>query len=168
MGKHELEEWKRMKTSYILSFDGASKGNPGVAGGGGVLVSPTGITSLSFAWGLGFETNNRAEALALWQGLTQALILNIHDLLILGDSRIIIQALIQCTRVTNAKLQHTLDKIQLLLGQFQTFQLYHVLWGNNAQADEEANTGARLEKGRMLLNGVWPTGKSRDRPRWNG
>ena len=104
MGKHELEEWKRMNTSHILSFDGASKGNPGVAGGGGVLVSPTEITCLSFAWGMGFETNNKEESLSLWQGLTQALILKVHDLLVLRDSKIIIQALIQHTRVTNAKL----------------------------------------------------------------
>jgi ribonuclease HI len=154
MGKQELEEWKKSKNSNFLSFDGASKGNPGVAGGGGIIISPAGTTILRFAWGIGFESNNRAEALALWQGLTQALILNVRDLVVLGDSRIIIQALIQRTRVTNAQLQHSLDKIKLLLGQFHSIQLFHVLRGNNAQADEEANLGACLEKGCMLLNGV--------------
>jgi ribonuclease HI len=154
MEKQELEEWKRAKNNYILSFDGASKGNLGTTGGGGILVSPTGLTNLSFAWGLGIETNNRAEALALWQGLNQAITHNVWDLVILGDSRIIIQALILRTKVTNAKLQHILDKIQLLLGKLCNYQLYHVLRGNNASADAEANKGTLLRKGLMLLNGA--------------
>jgi hypothetical protein len=75
-------------------------------------------------------------------------------LVILGDSRIIIQALILHTKVTNEKLQHILDKIQLLLGKLYNYQLYHVLWGNNASADAEANKGTLLRKGLMLLNGA--------------
>jgi hypothetical protein len=112
----DFEEWKRKENKHIFFFDGASKGNPGPAGGGGVLVSPTGHLELRFAWGLGIETNNRAEALALWQGLNQAIIHNVQDLVIIGDSRLIIQALILRKRVKNAKLQHILEKIHLLLG----------------------------------------------------
>jgi hypothetical protein len=121
MEKQEMEEWKRAKNNYILSFDGASKGNPGTTGGGGILVSPTRLTNLIFAWGLGMETNNRAEALTLWQGLNQAITHNVRDLVILGDSRIIIQALIICTKVTKEKLQHILDKIQLLPGNLRNY-----------------------------------------------
>jgi hypothetical protein len=51
--KQDFEEWKTKEKKHILSFDGASKGNPGLAGGGGVLVSPTGLLKLSFTWGLG-------------------------------------------------------------------------------------------------------------------
>jgi hypothetical protein len=42
LDKSELEEWKRSLNTSILSFDGASKGNPGKAGGGGVIRDPTG------------------------------------------------------------------------------------------------------------------------------
>jgi ribonuclease HI len=140
--EQDFEEWKRKENKHILFFDGASKGNPGLAGGGGVLVSPTGHPELSFAWGLGIETNNRAEALALWQGLNQAINHNVQDLVIIGDSRLIIQALILRNRVKNAKLHHILEKIQLLLGSLRTYKLYHVLRSLNASADAEANKGA--------------------------
>jgi len=62
--EQEFEEWKTKETKHILFFDGASKENSGLAGGGGVLVRPTRFLEISFAWGLGIESNNRAEALA--------------------------------------------------------------------------------------------------------
>lgn len=39
----------------------------GATGGGGILIDPDGLTELSYSWGLGVDTNNIAEALALWQ-----------------------------------------------------------------------------------------------------
>jgi hypothetical protein len=42
LDKSALEEWKSSLNTNILSFDGASKGNPGKAGGGGVIRDPTG------------------------------------------------------------------------------------------------------------------------------
>jgi ribonuclease HI len=104
-----------------LFFDGASKGNPGVAGGGGILVSPNGLLEITYAWGLGIETNNRAKALALWQGLTEAINQNVQDLVIVGDSRLIIQTLILCKTTKHVKLQHTLEKVQLLLGRLISY-----------------------------------------------
>ena len=76
----------------VLFTDGALKGNPRVAGGG-VIITPEGLLETSFAWGLGSETNNMAEALALWQGLRIAKNQGITELTILRDSRIIIQAM---------------------------------------------------------------------------
>ena len=49
--------------------DGASKGKPGKAGGGGVLFDPDGNLIMFFAWELGQLSNNSVEYLALWQGL---------------------------------------------------------------------------------------------------
>jgi len=70
--KQEFDKWKLERKTYILSFDGASKGNPGLTGGGGIIESPNAKTMISYALGLGIETNNIAEAMALWQGLQQA------------------------------------------------------------------------------------------------
>jgi hypothetical protein len=71
MKEEEFEEWKRQRRKHLLFFDGASKGNPKAASGGGVLLNPNEQLELSYAWGLGVETNNRAEALALWQVLNR-------------------------------------------------------------------------------------------------
>jgi ribonuclease HI len=152
--EQDFEDWKRKENKHILFFDGASKGNPRLAGRGGVLVSPTGHPELVFAWGLGVETNNRAEALALWQGLNQAIAPNVQDLVIIGDSRLIIQALILRNKVQNTKLQHILEKFHLLLGSLRTYQLYHVLRKLNALADAEANKGALSSIGTLQVNGT--------------
>jgi ribonuclease HI len=149
MDKSKLEEWKNSLNSNILSFDEASKGNPGEAGGGGIISNPNENIILRYAWGLGIESTNKAEALSLWQGLTQALSLNIQDLIMIGVSRMIIQVLNQNTRVANGKLQHVIDKIIILRRHFHSIQMFHVLRGNNAQVDEEANVGGCLEKGCM-------------------
>ena len=75
-------------------MDGTSKGNLGPAESGGILIDYSEKIILNFSWGLGKKTNNAAEILAIWQGLNQARRLAIKKLTILGDSRIIIQALI--------------------------------------------------------------------------
>ena len=74
-------------------FYGASKGNPGLAGGGGVLLSDENTILVTYAWGLGSMSNNKAEVLALWQGLRQAQERNLDSLVVFGDSKLIIQAL---------------------------------------------------------------------------
>jgi ribonuclease HI len=137
-----------------LFFDEASKRNSGLAGGGRILVSPTGLLELNFSWGIGIEMNNKAEALALCQGLNQAINHNIQDLVIIRDSRLIIQALILCKSVKNEKLHHILEKIQLLLGNLRSYKLYHFLQNLNASANTEANTDALSNIGTLQLNGT--------------
>jgi ribonuclease HI len=112
---------------------------------------------LSFAWAFGTETNNRAEALALWQGLIQAIIHSVQDLVIIGDSRIIIKALIHQRKLKNEKLNNLLEKIQLLLGNFRSYKLYHGLRNLNEQANAEANKGVLLTIRTMQLNGTMST-----------
>jgi hypothetical protein len=54
----------------------------------------------------------------------------------------------------HAKLQHILEKVQLLLGKLRTYQLFHVLWKMNASVDVEANKGALLSNGTLQVNGT--------------
>jgi len=91
--EQEFIKWCSALEEHCLFFDGASKGNPGAAGGGGVLLNPDGSTEFRYQWGLGIESNNRAEALTLWQGLNLAIKRNLLTLSVFGDSRLIIQAL---------------------------------------------------------------------------
>ena len=52
-----------------MFFDGASKGNPGLEGAGGVIFDSKGNKQKEYAWGIGRATNNGAEWLALIKGL---------------------------------------------------------------------------------------------------
>jgi len=75
---------------YKGYFDGASKGNPGPAGAGIVIVNPEGRVIMEYSKELGIRTNNEAEYLALIELLQKALELGIRELEIMGDSQLVI------------------------------------------------------------------------------
>jgi len=137
---------------HSLSFDGASKGNPGEASGGGFLLDPSGMPVVSYSWGLDIETNNMAEELALLQGLSLAVSKSIQNLVVFRDSKIIIQALKMRMRPNNLKLSQMLRKLTLLLHNFKEVKFYDILWGLNTQSNFEANSGVTMDKAKLLVN----------------
>ena len=79
---------------YTLFFDGCSKGNPGISGCGAVLYKNE-YTKENEIWTgnhyIGHNTNNVSEYNGLIMGLTQAVIMNIKELIVKGDSLLIIK-----------------------------------------------------------------------------
>jgi ribonuclease HI len=127
MGEQDFIKWRSGLGMHSLTFDGASKGNPGAVGGGGILLDPSDTLEVTYSWGLGVETNNMAEALVLWQGLRLAASKSIQNLVVFGDSRVIIQAMKTRRRPNNLKLSQLLRKLFLLLQKFQKINFYHIL-----------------------------------------
>ncbi|KAH9292835.1 hypothetical protein KI387_041984, partial [Taxus chinensis] len=65
--------WIRPGENVVkLNFDGASKGNLGPAGGGGILRNSEGDWLFAYAGPLGRQTNNMVEARALLWGVLLA------------------------------------------------------------------------------------------------
>ncbi len=71
-------------------FDGASRGNPGAAGAGALLVNESGDTIWEASCFLGKKTNNEAEYLALILLLKAARERGIRSLKIFGDSKLVV------------------------------------------------------------------------------
>ena len=92
--EEEFAGWLKNRNKHYLCFDGASKSNPGVAGAGGPIFNANGDKIMSYEWGLGHTSNNRAEALTLYQGLIQLGKLGIDTITILGDSAIVVSAMV--------------------------------------------------------------------------
>ena len=65
MDKSQFENWLRERNIFKLFFDGASKGNPGRAGGGGVVIYLDGKVEIEYYWNIGYDSNNMAEAYGL-------------------------------------------------------------------------------------------------------
>jgi ribonuclease HI len=63
--------------------------------GGGVICKLRGQSVISFSWGLGSMTNNEVEALALYAGIRLAQTEGIQNLVVCGDSMMIIRALVK-------------------------------------------------------------------------
>ena len=60
LSTNEFLEWWKTKNKGSIFFDGASKGNPGKAGAGGLIFYPGEKLETSFRWGVGQITNNQA------------------------------------------------------------------------------------------------------------
>jgi len=69
-----------------LFFGGASKGNPRMAGGGGVIINPEGKIEMEYFWNIENDSNNMAEAYGLWQGIKPLEKKGVEEAIVFGDS----------------------------------------------------------------------------------
>ncbi|KAH9322708.1 hypothetical protein KI387_017347 [Taxus chinensis] len=87
-------KWSKPERGRVkLNFDGASKGNPGLARGGGIIRDHDGDWILAYAGPLGIQSNNVAEARALLWGVNLAREKGIKNILIEGGSLLITNAI---------------------------------------------------------------------------
>lgn len=71
-------------------FDGASRGNPGVAGAGACMLDDGGAVVWECAEYLGRKTNNEAEYTALLRLLEEARRRDLKKIEIYGDSKLVV------------------------------------------------------------------------------
>lgn len=148
----EFQNWVPKQKAHSLFFDGASKGNPGKAGAGGVIKNIDGVPILQFAWGLGINSSIQPKALALFQGLKLLLKLGIKEAIIFGDSEVIIKTMVTNPSPRDLRLARLIQRIKSMAKLFQNLRYYHVLRDNNKEADLEANKVAQLMDGAMKSN----------------
>ncbi len=132
---------RRTLSQCTLYTDGASRGNPGQAGAGAVLLDKNGRELATKAEYLGRCTNNAAEYMALISGLRLALENGCTELNIFLDSELIVRQLTGRYKVRNAVLKHLFNQVQHLLQRLTAFSITHVPRAKNSRADELANRG---------------------------
>lgn len=126
--------------TYVLRFDGGSRGNPGTAGSGMVLFdSESGLEVWSAFQYLGDTTNNVAEYTALFSGIKFASAMGIKHLIAEGDSTLVVK---QVTGEYKVKADHLKDLnqgIKELVNTFDSFSIYYIPRAENFRADQLAN-----------------------------
>jgi len=130
-------------TAYLMQFDGAANPNPGPASSGAVLWSPkdaAGHRSPLVDMGkfLGKATNNIAEIQGLLLGLKIAAMRGARDLLIEGDSELIIRQQTREYKVSNKNLKSWWAEIQAAMMDeisFDWIAIRHVRREFNERAD---------------------------------
>jgi len=125
---------------YLYS-DGASRGNPGEAGAGAVLIGSDGSELGTHSSYLGQCTNNVAEYRALLAGLELAEQSGCRTLHIRLDSELIVQQIKGAYKVKNEQLKPLFDKVRSRLAKLKQWDIRHVPRRENARADELANRG---------------------------
>ena len=93
-----------------------------------------------------------AEAYGLWQGLKQVKKLGADEVVVIGDSRLIIQALIRGRRGKNERLEGLLNRIRYKAKRFKKIEYFHVLRDLNKRADEAANKFIDLGSYELMVN----------------
>ncbi|MGD8394668.1 MAG: ribonuclease HI family protein [Candidatus Eiseniibacteriota bacterium] len=151
------------RRALVLHTDGASRGNPGLAGAGAVLFGDGGEILAERCRFLGLATNNEAEYAALILGLELALEHHPAHLTVRMDSELIVRQLGGRYRVRNARLLPLFERARELLGELPGSTIEHVDRELNADADRLANRAIdRAARAPGRLDGGDPAGSGSD------
>jgi len=126
-------------SEYLLYCDGASRGNPGLAAIGFVLLDAHGEEVVARGEVIGNQTNNVAEYRALVEGLQAAAGLGIATLRVRMDSELVVRQVLGRYRVRHAGLVPLHAAATTLRARFARFDIEHVPRASNARADALAN-----------------------------
>lgn len=131
---------------FSLYFDGCSKGNPGLAGAGGVIYKDE-KEILTYANYLGDnKTNNEAEYASLLMGIDEAIKLGIKKLYVYGDSQLVINQILGKYTINSQKLKDYYHNINKKITFFDKIVFTHVLRDKNKRADELSNMALCVEE----------------------
>ncbi len=119
-------------------FDGASRGNPGPAAIGWVIVTSDGIVTEGHKT-IGRTTNNQAEYEALVQALRVARDYGFDTVELRGDSELIVKQVRGEYDTNDPELREYRVTVHELLREFDDWSLTHVPREINERADELAN-----------------------------
>jgi len=123
-------------TVYV---DGGSRGNPGPAAVGYVIIGPDGKAMKRGGEFIGFATSRVAEYYAMKEGIEQAIELGLKRVRFIGDNLMMINQLKGVYQVKSRDLLPIYNDIQELLKEFDAVSFTHVKRGQNMEADREAD-----------------------------
>lgn len=129
-----------------FAIDGASKGNPGPAGIGVVIMDADGHILEEISKPLGITTNNVAEYKALLLALTEAQKRGAGRVTVQTDSQLLARQIEGRYKISAPHLRELYEQARRLIAQFQSFEITHTLREGNTRADALANQGARANR----------------------
>jgi len=140
-----------LKEGYTLAcFDGAAASSGLNCGAGGFFKThPNRTTSWFINCGLG--TNSKAELLGLWTSLALASLWSLDQILVLGDSRIIIDWINRECALHSVHMEGWKDRTRQLSKQFRDIQFRHIPRIHNQQADALSKGALSEVVGRLSI-----------------
>ena len=126
--------------TYLIRFDGGSRGNPGISGCGFVIYGPDEQIILRTSATVGMHcTNNEAEYHGLMLAL-EAIHMNtdIRKIRIEGDSLLVVNQVKGLWKVKADNLRAKYERVKALLERFD-YDIIHIARNQNLEADALAN-----------------------------
>jgi ribonuclease HI len=122
--------------------DGASKGNPGPASCGFVILNDGNIIAKD-SIPLGNTTNNVAEYYGVIHALDKLIEMGIKEFRLIADSQLVINQLNGIYKVKNENMKKLNDVVKNKLCSFDKYQFVHTKRDGNSIADKAANDAFR-------------------------
>ena len=138
-GKEEKISFRESVNGATVYVDGSSRGNPGPAGIGYVILGENGETLKRGGEFIGFATSRVAEYYALREGIEQALGLGLKSVRFVGDNLMMINQMNGVYKIKNRDLLPLYGEIKGKLKDFEAVSFVHVKREQNERADREAN-----------------------------
>ena len=131
---------------FRAAIDGGSRGNPGPAAWGVVVLDEQGRCIEGHAGVLGRATNNVAEYHGLLEALKLARLRGARDVEVFADSELIVRQIRGEYRVRHADLKPLCTEARRAIDTFDRFRISHVRRERNREADRLVNQALnRLE-----------------------
>lgn len=137
-----------------IETDGASRGNPGLAGAGIIIKDDHGRRIETIQKFLGVTTNNQAEYKALIEGLRAAQRHEPEELIVRMDSELVVNQMTGKYRVRHPEMLPLYLEAMELVAQFPKVEFVHVMREKNPGADQVANMAidSRMVRGRGAIS----------------
>jgi len=123
----------------VIQFDGGAVPNPGTRGIGAILLEDNHVLKEISRKLDGIGTNNEAEYSALIEGLKQALALGWTEILVQGDSKLVVNQVAGSWKVNKDNLKPLNAEAKTLLSKFQSVKVEWIPREKNARADAAAS-----------------------------
>ena len=133
-----------MAERFRAGFDGGSRGNPGPAAWGVVVLDPEGRAVEGFAGAIGRATNNVAEYTALLQALAIASAREADDVELLADSELVVKQVRGEYKVRHPDLIPLHAEAVRRIARLRRFKIGHVPREKNKDADKLVNRALNL------------------------
>ena len=136
-----------MAERFRAGFDGGSRGNPGPAAWGVVVLDAAGRAVEGFAGAIGRATNNVAEYRGLLEALAIARARHADDVELLADSELVVRQVRGEYKVRHPDLIPLHAEAVRLIATLRKFRIGHVPREKNKDADKLVNRALNLVEG---------------------
>lgn len=136
-----------MTARFKAGFDGGSRGNPGPAAWGVVILGEGDRPLEGFAGSIGKATNNVAEYSALLEALAIAAERGAEDVTLVADSELVVRQMNGAYKVRHPDLVPLHAEARRRARSFASFRISHVPRERNREADRLVNRALNLGPG---------------------
>ncbi|XP_058082439.1 uncharacterized protein LOC131230550 [Magnolia sinica] len=143
--------WNRLDRGWVkLNVDGSALHNPGPSRGGGICRKDNGDVLFAFHRGFGVGSNDKAELMTVFKGLSICISLGLWNVVVESDSKLVMDLFTKISR-PGWKWHHWVARI-FSLNVKGSFRFSHTLRQGNLLVDVLAQLGSTTQINKVFFS----------------